>query len=166
MTTYGYDANGNRTSVATPAATTTYTYDNRNRLETAVAGGQTTTYAYRDDGLKESVTYPNGTATAYTYTAARRIETITHTRLADSTLISSYSYAYDVNGNRSQQVENQNGASETTDYVYDDLDRLVQFTVTGADTTVTAYTYEAYNRKTETVTVNGVLAKARAYSYD
>jgi RHS repeat-associated protein len=165
LTSYTYDANGNCIGVTTPAGTTVYTYDERNRLETAVADG-TTTYTYRDDGLKQSVTYPNGTRAAYTYTAADRIETITHSRTSDGSVISSYSYTYDANVNRTQQIELQDGVGEITTYNYDDLDRLTDFTVAGADTTVTAYTYEAYNRKTETVTENGTVTGQRSYTYD
>ena len=76
------------------------------------------------------------------------------------------SYVYDHNGNRTQQVETQNDVDETTDYTYDELDRLVSFTVTGAKTTVTAYTYEGYNRKTETVTEDGAVTKQRSHIYD
>ena len=165
LTSYGYDNNGNRTSVTTPAGTTAYTYNSRNRLATATADG-TTTYTYYADGKKDTVTYPNGTRADYNYTAADRIETITHSRVGDNSVISSYAYVYDANGNRSEQVEVQNGATETTTYAYDDLDRLTEFTVAGVDTTVTAYTYEGYNRKTETVTVNGTVTKDRAYTYD
>ncbi len=166
VVTYGYDNNGNRISVSAPGGSTTNTYDHRNRLATAAVGADTTIYSYTPEGLTETISYPNGTSATYTYFPTNRVETITHKDALDAT-ISSYSYLYDTNGNRTQQVELQGGVSETTDYVYDGLDRLENFTLTsGATTTVTGYTFEGYNRKTETVTVNGVPTVDKTYSYD
>jgi RHS repeat-associated protein len=162
---YGYDKNGNRTSVVTANGATTYTFDSRNRLKTAVVGSETTTYTYTPDGRTDTVSYPNGTSAKYTYWPSNRVETITHK--AGETVISSFAYSYDDNGNRTQQIEVQGGVSEATDYSYDDLDRLEDFTVTaGADVTETAYTFEGYNRKTESVTVSDVPTVSKTYSYD
>ncbi|MCP4548498.1 MAG: hypothetical protein GY835_18740, partial [bacterium] len=141
---YAYDDNGNRTSVSTPAGTTNYTYDVRNRLETAATDSGTTTYTYYKDGKKDTVAYPNNTMADYDYTAANRIESITHTRTSDQSVISSYTYTYDRNGNRTRQIEVQDGIGETTTYQYDDLDRLIHFRVSGANTEETTYTYEGY----------------------
>ncbi|MCP4540473.1 MAG: hypothetical protein GY832_25325, partial [Chloroflexi bacterium] len=163
---YAYDDNGNRTRVSTPAGTTNYTYGVRNRLETAATDAGTTIYTYYADGKKDTVTYPNNTMADYDYTAANRIESITHTRTSDQSVISSYTYIYDHNGNRTRQIEFQNGLSETTTYEYDDLDRLIHFRVSGANTEETTYTYEGYNRKTEKVIENGLATKSRSYTYD
>ncbi|HAK59543.1 MAG TPA: hypothetical protein DCO77_04060, partial [Nitrospiraceae bacterium] len=163
---YGYDDNGNRTSVSTAAGTTDYTYDSRNRLKTAAAGTQVTTYTYYADGKKDTVVYPNGTDVKYTYHPTNRIETITYKVTAAGTVISRYEYEYDANGNRTQQVEEQAGATETTTYTYDNIDRMKDFTVSGAKTTVSEYTFEGYNRKTERVAEDGVVVKSRTYTYD
>ncbi len=165
LTSYTYDLNGNRTSVETPAGTTTYTYDDRNRLITATADG-TTSYSYYPDGKKETVRHPNGTQATYSYDDANRIVSVLHSRTTDAGTISSYSYAYDANNNRTEQTEVQNGVSETTTYSYDALNRLKDFTVTGTGTTITAYSFEGYNRKTETVTADGAVTKQRTYHYD
>lgn len=133
---------------------------------TAVVGADTTTYSYTPEGLVENISYPNGTSASYSYYPTNRVESITHKDAGAATL-SSYGYQYDGNGNRTRQVELQNGVSETTAYVYDGLDRLENFTLTsGATTTVTAYTFEGHNRKTETVSVDGATTVDKIYSYD
>jgi len=142
---YVYDANGNRKSLQDPdGLVTRYDYDGLNRL-TAVTlpGAGVTNYDfYRDSRLKQ-VTYPNGTMAANTYDAATRVATITNRQSA--TVISSYAYQYDKNGNRTQQIEVNGGAPETTTYQFDDADRLAQ--VSYPDKTV-AYTYDAEGNRT------------------
>ncbi|MDH3976782.1 MAG: hypothetical protein OEV42_21175, partial [Deltaproteobacteria bacterium] len=164
---YGYDNNGNRTSVSTAAGTTAYAYDNRNRIATATADTLLTSYGYYADGKKDTVTYPNGTDVKYIYHPTNRVASIVNQVTADSSVISSYNYDYDSNGNRTLQVEVQNGVSETTTYSYDDLDRMTEYTLTsGADVTVTSYTFEGYNRKTEELSVNGSATASKTYTYD
>ncbi|MDH3976663.1 MAG: hypothetical protein OEV42_20560, partial [Deltaproteobacteria bacterium] len=164
---YAYDNNGNRTSVSTTAGTTAYTYDSRNRVATATADTLVTSYGYYADGKKDTVTYPNGTDVKYTYHLTNRVESIVNKVTADSSVISSYAYEYDSNGNRTSQVEVQNGVTETTTYNYDDLDRMTTYSVTdGTDTTLTTYTFESYNRATENVTVNGAATASKTYIYD
>ncbi|MDH3976767.1 MAG: hypothetical protein OEV42_21095, partial [Deltaproteobacteria bacterium] len=164
---YTYDNNGNRTSVTTASGSTAYTYDSRNRIETATADTLVTSYGYYADGKKDTVTYPNGTDVKYTYHPTNRVASIVNKVTADGSVISSYAYAYDSNGNRTSQTEAQNGATETTTYSYDDLDRMTEYTLTsGADVTVTNYTFEGYNRKIETVSVNGTATASKTYAYD
>ncbi|MCF6238163.1 MAG: hypothetical protein L3J79_05005 [Candidatus Marinimicrobia bacterium] len=163
---YAYDNNGNRTSVSTVNGSTSYTFDHRNRLKTAVVGTDTTTYSYTPDGLTETISYPNGTSATYTYWPTNRVETINHKDNAAAT-ISSFSYTYDSNGNRKQQIEEQNGLVETTTYRYDDLDRMLRFSLSNGTTErTTVYSFEGYNRKTEWVTENGTTIVSRSYSYD
>jgi RHS repeat-associated protein len=162
---YTYDANGNRIRVSTPSGTTTYTFDSRNRIKTATADGLVTAYTYSPDGKKDIITYPNATEVKYTYHPSNRIETVTH-RTGPS-VISSYSYDYDKNGNRISQTELQDGLTERTTYQYDTIDRLKDFSLTdGTNVTVTEYAFDGYNRKTERVRENGILTKSKTYSYD
>ncbi len=109
LITYDYDDNGNRTLVASAQGTTTYTFDSRNRLEKAISGGEETTYAYFQTGEVKRVTYPNGTQTNNTIDDVGRVKSITNSKIADGSLISSFAYDYDRNGNRDSQVEIQNG---------------------------------------------------------
>ncbi len=163
---YRYDDNGNRTWVQTDGGLTEYTYDALNRLETAIVDGSVTVYEYTLDGKKSSVSYPNDTTVTYTYFPANRVATIENTH-TDGTVISRFDYEYDKNGNRTVQIELQNGTAETTEYHYDAVNRLVDFTITGPQTvTTTAYTYQGYNRKTETVARDGSPTKSRTYHYD
>jgi RHS repeat-associated protein len=64
VTTFGYDAEGDRTSMTPPTGTaSSYTYDQEERL-TGVSGPTTASYVYNGDGLRMSKTV-NGTVTAY-----------------------------------------------------------------------------------------------------
>ncbi|MGO8989042.1 MAG: RHS repeat-associated core domain-containing protein [bacterium] len=165
---YAYDNNGNRTQVSTPAGSTIYAYNSRNWLFTARDNeSRTTSYTYYPDGKKDTITYPNNTSAKYTYKPTNRIETITHKSGAST--ISSFAYDYDKNGNRISQTEVQSGVTETTACNYDATDRLKDYTITsGSNTTLTEYTFDGYNHKTEkvtNVTLNSVLS-TKNYFYD
>lgn len=174
---YAYDDNGNRTQVTSNGGATTYTFDARNRLATAVTGDGTTTYSYQANGWKSGVTYPNGTSAAYVYDNAGRTLTIEN-KDATSAIISSFTYIYDDNGNRTQQTEIQNGFTanqqQVTDYGYDLLDRMEDYTITdtaSGDIILTEYTfYPSYDRKTEkvseTVATVETVTTDRTYTYD
>ena len=176
--TYDYDDNGNRTLVSSAGGSTTYTYDTRNRLSTAVTAGGTSTYAYFQNNWKNLVQYPNGTEAKYTYDAVGRVDTITNRKTADLTQISFFDYDYDDNGNRTQQIEAQDGFAanqqQTTVYTYDELDRMESYEITDSDTGdtfVTAYGfYPSYDRKseviTETVSSVETITTNRRHNYD
>lgn len=158
---YAYDANGNRLSLTDPDGnTTSYTYDALNRASSVINAGGVSNYDYDRSSLKTKVTYPNGTTSQYRYDRARRTANITNKQ--GVAIVSQYDYTYDDNGNRTEQIETNGGAAETTTYVYDPTDRLTEVAYPNETTT---YTYDpAYNRKTEqtvdnttsTVTVNKV----------
>jgi YD repeat-containing protein len=121
---YGYDANGNRTSLTdAEGQVTRYTYDALNRLSTVLDGGGLTTYAYDRSSLQRQVDYPNGTRSRHGYDQAGRTTELKHTQGA--ALIAEYTYGYDANGNRTRQTETNGGAEETTTYAYDPNDRLI-----------------------------------------
>ena len=178
---YDYDANGNRIMVSSPNGTTRYDYDSRNRLSKTVSletdtlppdpTAPTTLFFHTPDGKKDSVTYPNGTDTKYVYWPNNRIQSIEH-KYGDAR-VSSFACQYDPNGNRVSQTEFQNGETETTTYSYDAADRLAGYVLkdeadiaTDSPGRVVSYTYEGYNRKTETVEDDGALVSSRTYQYD
>jgi RHS repeat-associated protein len=180
---YAYDNNGNRLQVSATGGSTIYTYDSRNRLITATTPtnnnvGGTTTYVYTGDSKQESVTYPNNTVTRYDYDNADRVSSVINEQ-TDSTVISSFIYSYDSNGNRTQQVETQNGFSanqlQTTDYNFDNTNRLSGYTLTesNSDSSTISYTYDAnYNRinevetQTQTLGATTTTVKDRTSSFD
>ncbi len=174
IVSYTYDNNGNRTNVTAPGGSTTYTYDSRNRLATATAGGAPTptSYTYLQNGWTDVVTHANGTSVDYDYYPDGQTQTITNR--SGASVVSSFAYLYDVNNNRTQQIETQTGFSAaqvlTTDYVYDTLDRLESYTETSGDATHSAthtFTYfPSYDRQTEIVNINGTETKNRSFEYD
>jgi len=119
VTEYGYDQNGNITTVKYPSGRTiAYSYVN-DRVTgitnngTAIASG----IAYKPFGGMTNLTYGNGIQQAISYDQQYRITNIT----ANS--IQNLSYGYDKNGNIAQITDNLNNAKSQT-YGYDSLDRL------------------------------------------
>ncbi len=160
---YAYDAQGNRTSVTDPdGLTNVYTYDARNRLRTAMTEAGVTTYEYYDDNLLHSVLYPNGVVADYSYAdsydrADRLTRVVHHTgAVGDSptptSLIASFSYTYDDNGNRTSQTEAHTGinggVAEGTTYAYDLLNRVtdVSYGPGGINGQIT-YDYDAVGNR-------------------
>jgi RHS repeat-associated protein len=124
---YAYFANGTRKTVSGPSGeTSSYTYDGQNRLATAVTAGGSTAYAYFPDDLLRLVTYPNGVTSTHGYDKADRLTSIANARAAS--VLSSFVYSYDRNGNRLSQIETNHGPAETTSYTYDPLNRLATIT--------------------------------------
>ncbi|MFD8352563.1 DUF6531 domain-containing protein [Streptomyces coelicoflavus] len=141
-TTYGYDANGNRTQVVDPAgAKTTTTYDALNRAtsvtdpllhvtktgydkagnvaSTTDALGKTTKYTYDDAGHALSRTDPLGEVTAHGYDADG------NTTSELTPVGRKWTWSYDADGRQASQVDprgNATGATAadyTTVYGYD-----------------------------------------------
>lgn len=123
-TSYTYDGVGNRTRVNYPNGTSErYAYDNLNRViqkETYDgAGALTQSYAYTLDptGRRTRVDELGGNSIIYSYDNLYRL---TRETIPGSSYDATYSY--DVVGNRTQRLIN----GLTTNYTYDDNDRLVQ----------------------------------------
>ncbi len=159
---YDYDLQGNRTRVVDPdGVVTTYAYDARNRLSTATTEAGVTTYTYWEDSLIRRVEYANGSVSDHgspeSYDRAdRQVRVVNRPADVAQPAFSTYEYTYDANGNRLNQVETQRdlnaGASETTSYRYDNLNRLLSMTYGPPASPVgsVTYTYEPNgNRRTE-----------------
>ena len=157
VTQYSYDANGNRTSLTKPDATTitstfdvlnrqtsvsnpsvTYSYDaNSNRYRMNDVTGQTT-YTYDELNRPASVASPGPNTVGYRYDVdGNRTKVI----YADSTAVT---YSFD-NADRLQSL--QDWASRTTSYQYFP-DGLVK-TATNVNTTTAQYTYDNARRLTQ-----------------
>jgi len=156
ITSYGYDAVGNLTSVSHPNGTSqVYSYDSLNRLtslktyEGSGALAEQYDYTLNATGRREQIDELGGRSTVYVYDDLYRLgsEAITDTINGDY----SASYQYDAVGNRT--YETVDGVQ--TAYSYDANDRLIQ---QGG----TSYTYDA-NGNTLTQTLDG---QTTTYTYD
>jgi RHS repeat-associated protein len=136
-TTFGYDAQGNQTSIAAPLArNTTNGYDELNRLKqiTDPASG-VTQFGYDANDNLTSVTDPRSLATSYTYTGFGDLKT---------------------------QASPDTG---TTTNTYDSAGNLA--TSTDARGTVSTYTYDALNRVTSVAySLSGTTDQTLSFTYD
>lgn len=133
MTTYEYDANGNRTKITDPLQhVTVQTYDALNRMQqmTGAATGNTQ-YAYDNLDRLVTVTDPRSHATGYTYDALGNLLTLTSPDTGATT------HTYDEAGNLKTKTDAKN---QTTTYSYDALNRLIQTHY--ADNQVISYSYD------------------------
>lgn len=134
VTSYTYDAAGNRTSTTNPdGTTTTSTYDGAgNMLTSTDALEQTTGYSYNAFGQVTGITDPQGGTTTYAYDVKGNM-----TSLSDATGATT-TYAYDAKGNTTKVT---NAAGQATTFTYDAKGNLASITdPAGAST---SYTYDA-----------------------
>ena len=173
---YGYDAVGNLISLTYPGSqTVSYTYDDHNRLSQVTDwAGRYTTYSYDQRGLLTQVTLPNGTQAQYDYDNAGRMTGLRNLK-EDSTIIASYTYTLDANGNIASETGSQPLdpliGSQTVSYAYGSDNRLLSkdsasFTydqngnlTAKGDTT---YEYDLDNRLKKVMTADGTWE----YDYD
>lgn len=164
-TSVQYDANGNVTSLTLPSGKTiTYSYDDNDRLTgssvtvsatnanqnivspVVKTGDSTTTEAtsldYDKAGNITKITKGNGTYSQYTYDTANKITGVA-TKTTDGSIISSYSYTYDQNGN----ITIASGDSVSTSYTYDNVDQLL--TASDDQSRSWGYTYDASGNRTQ-----------------
>jgi RHS repeat-associated protein len=179
--TFTYDPDGNiLTRTATPPSgtpyTTSYTYDTSDELatETDSAGGEWI-YCYDDRGNLQGTQYPNTTyswvdtnPTGWTTDLLNQQGTLITTPGAcpsapaqSSPSIADYTYQYNQAGQKTKEVRDPGGASDTTDYVYDNLGRLSQVTLPSG--TVRRYTYDLDSNRL-TIADNGTTTAS--YTYD
>jgi RHS repeat-associated protein len=165
---YGYDADGNRTSVSTksgmdPAEVTTLTYDLRGQLRTVTTPAGIATYTYHADGRPKTIAYGNGagTAWAYGYAADGSTVSITH-RDGNDAVLAEAAYGYDLRGNRVSDSVTIGGQTVAASYGYDAVDRLRWTTRTDASAAVehSIYSYNRYDRSTERRCAGGTLSFA------
>ena len=133
---YTYDSTGRRTSKTDSAGTTTYSYDAADRLISvlAPAGSSLPSESFTYDAVGSQ------TQAGQTYDAAKRL-------LSDST----YTYAYDAEGNLTRKTERATGKVST--YAWNALQELTSVTLPNG-TTVT-YRYDALSHRIEQSTATG-----------
>lgn len=180
ITSYGYDDNGNRTSVTNARSkVTTYAYDALNRLQSVTDPlGRVTSYQYDDASNLIERTDARDLFTQYTYDALNRLKDIDYFEFEGGPLVGSVDYTYDDVSNRLTMVD----STGTTSYAYDALNRLTSVIfpdpkvvsyqydnvgnrsrITYPDDKYVDYTYDEANRM-ETVT--DWLGKTTTYTYD
>ncbi|THB75563.1 MAG: RHS repeat protein, partial [Gammaproteobacteria bacterium] len=151
------DANGTVTELE---------YDSANRLFKRILdkGGieQTTTYGYDHKGQAVSVEDNNGIVTKTIYNQLGQVEQV----IADEgglNIITAYSY--DEKGNQVSVTEAQGtGQERTTQFIYDELNRLTDTVI--ADGTVTKTIYNELGQVEQVIADEGGLNIITAYSYD
>lgn len=168
---YGYDANGNRTSLRKrDGAVITYTFDalNRNTAKTVPARGnlpathsRSVYYSYDARGLMTAARFDNGTTGEGITTAYDGLGRITASTVVMDGVSRTVSSAYDADSNRTR-VTHPDGAF--FDYLYDGLDRptLVREGTTNA---LRGYAYNQ-NGALLTDTGGGGAAGVTTYGYD
>jgi RHS repeat-associated protein len=128
--TYGYDTQGNRTSLTAniggQTLTTSYSYDELNRLD-IVTDSESRIYDhdYDENGNRQFLAHPNGVNTDYVYDDLNRLTDLT--TIGPAGTVQSYHFTLGAAGNR-EQIDEADGTIRG--YAYDDLYRLLGETVT------------------------------------
>lgn len=114
VTTYTYDAVGNRLTMTGGGVTLNYTYNNADQLTEIKQGSEVvTSFAYDVSGNQITKT-ENGVTTSYTFDQANQLEKVQEGQTVLGT------YTYDAKGQRLTKT----AGSSTTKYFYNDLDLL------------------------------------------
>ncbi|MEU5216492.1 DNRLRE domain-containing protein [Streptomyces sp. NPDC020807] len=154
-TSYTYDANGQILAVSHPDQYSAYTYDPRELVETVSVGDsasdanpKVSSYTYTDLGQKLKETKANKNTVEYAYYLSGAMRS-TAEKKPNGTLVSSHTFAYDANGNRTQDVSRKMNADDhaayldsTTTYTYDPVDRLAGSVKTGNGASSDTYVHD------------------------
>ncbi len=121
ITTYGYDADGDRTSEKDAAGETKWTYDaTHDLISTTTPGGETTTIERDENGNVESISRPGPgetvQETSFSYDEDGQLESVT------DPLERTWSFGYDAAGNRTSETD---PLGNTATLGYDGASRLV-----------------------------------------
>jgi len=158
---YGYDANGNLSSMTDPTGTTSYTYDKDNRVLTkTLPGGTQLTYTY--DAVGNLATFTDGGGkVSYSYDADNQLLTLTEPGGAQTTFV------YNA-GNERTSVSYPNGV--VTTMRYDAAGHLEDITAKKGSTVLTSFSYSYINGRNATDIVtsatDNVSGNTTTNSYD
>jgi YD repeat-containing protein len=153
-TMYAYNAVGNVTTITNPVGQiTTLSYDAANRLVRKTTPLGATQYTYDAVGNLRVLTDPSSATTTYTYDAVNRVIQ-QDDRAPDGALTVSYAFAYDADGNRTQETEARPGKPyRMMNYAYNKANWLVATTDPGGGTTT--YNYDAAGNRTSVTDPSG-----------
>ncbi len=140
-----------------------YQYDPLGRLSGVYApNGDYISLAWDAGGRLAEKWFPNGINTQFGYNPDGTLSRVKNRRsYTDADLVSQHDYLYDGFRNRIQHAETINGVTDITDYVYDDLMRLVSTTAGGVQS---AYQYDTLNNRTAVLTTDAQGATTSVYS--
>jgi RHS repeat-associated protein len=160
--TYGYDADGQETSMADGTGDSTYSYDSLGRLTSTTDGaGASVGYGYDLANNQTSVTYPGGQTVQRGFDSDENLKSVT------DWLDNETQFSYDPNGNL-QTTTFAGSASQSDGYVYNDADELTASTTTANGATVASIAYPLIdadgNVKQETSA--GLGASTQNYGYN
>lgn len=171
VTSYGHDADGNRTSMADSI---TYTYDLADRPVSAQWLGTpiVTSASYLPFGPLRSIIYGNGTARSISYDTRYRVTENELTGPGGS-LIADYAYASDNAGNITQ-VHDVLAPVYNRDFGYDDLNRLTTANSGASLWGNGSFSYDAMGNvltsalggATQSFTYTGTTPKLSSVAYD
>lgn len=177
---YTYDANGKttllKTTVGSVSHSNAFTYDEDEQLtKLSIDGANSALYSYDNRGNVATIGLANGMSSTMQYNAANQLSSYQNKK-ADNSILNSFDYTFDSNGNITQIKTSKGNIT----YAYDSLNQLTKETlenvniynykydavgnrlskerITSSGTTVNNYTYNAAN---ELVSVNG-----QSYVYD
>jgi YD repeat-containing protein len=142
-TSFGYDANGNRTSLTYPSGRiVTYAYDFADRPLSASSGATpiVSGAAYLPFGPLVSLTYGNGTTRTVAYDA--RYRPAENKLTGPSGTIADYVYASDALGNITQ-IHDAVDPAYSRDFGYDELNRLTSASTGSSLWGSGSYSYDA-----------------------
>ena len=129
---------------------TTYEYDILDRITRVVdKNGTATVYEYDALGNRQAVTYPNGEKIIYTYDPCSRLkeECVTD---KDNVLLYKYVYSRNKKGNVVKISEYTADNQLTTQYQYDDMDKLIREEISTCDGSIFIfYNYDAVGNRLE-----------------
>ena len=148
VTTFGYDPNGNRSSILDAESnTTTYEYNERNLLwKVTDAESHMTEYTYDANGNLYQLKDPNTNTTTYLYDDFDRLKTTVY----PDTLTEEYTYDANSNLKTKKDLKDQ-----TIIYDYDNLNRLDLKTYPGS--TTVDYVYDLGSRLTDVIDQTGTI---------
>lgn len=149
-TGFVHDRQGNLTYIVYPDnAQVKYTYNNAGAIETVSRKESTdlsytpvvSNFDYGPTGQITAINFANSVTTANTYDAAALYRLSDKTTSFGGTYLQKNNYTYDANGNITRIVDTSNTlTAKTTDFGYDDLNRLISAAATNVASTTSAYT--------------------------
>jgi RHS repeat-associated protein len=132
---YGYDADGNLTSMVDGTGESSFVYDQLGRLTSSQDGhGDVVGYGYDLASDPTGITYPNGKSIARAFDSAGRLESVTDW-LGGTT---SFTYGSDSN---LEAVTFPAGSANVDEYSYDHADQLSEAKFTHGAETLTSLSY-------------------------